>query len=418
MGKSNWWTYEYTVVAVHFCIWGFVALDRNIILYLFPMIAPEFNMTYTQVGMVAMILGLTWALSALFIGGLSDVVGRKKVILPATIAFSILSWVTGFVRNFYQLIIVRAVMGVPEGAYFPTGTATVAEEATPKRRGLMLGIHQMSYGVFGMLLAPVWAVSIATALGSWRWPLYLTIIPGVILALTFWRFIREPASIRARKEAAERGEKYETVSLEGKAMTWKDAIRHRNVIIGIFGSFLLMAWLYNFLSFATLFLTEVRQIAFVNTASIMAAFGLGATISYLSLGWVSDYVGRKKIVIIFPLLCAIATFLFAYAPVGGVLLYLWPFLMGLFGVGNLFLILSVITSESVPFALAGIAIGLLVFVGEVFGSIMPTIGGIVADHFGLTATMVISVICIALICVPSIWYKETAPRILAKRQIK
>lgn len=413
--KSNWWKYEFTVVTVHFFIWGFVALDRNIIPFLFPKMLPELQMNFTQAGLIISIIGITWAISALLIGHLSDRFGRKIVIWPSTIAFSLLSFVGGFANNFIQLAIVRGIMGVPEGAYFPAGVATVAEESSDKRRGLMLGIHQTAFGLCGMLIAPIWAVSIATGLG-WRWAMYLTLIPGIILVLTHWRFIKEPPSTRARLEAKKKGEVYE-VKAEGKVVTWKDALKHRNIILGCLISICIMTWFYNFIAFSTLFLTDVRKVAYAEAGTTMAMFGVGAIFSYLMQGTISDFIGRKPTLIIFSILATIATYLFAFAPVSGILSYVYIFLMGLFGMGVFLLVVAVIPTESVPFALSGIAAGLVIFIGELFGSgLMPTIGGIIADSLGLQMSMLVSIIAIGLIFLLSFGVKETAPRVLARRK--
>src|SRR3972149_2462823 len=153
------WRYEYTAVLIHFFIWGFVALDRIAISFLFPLMLPELKMGFTEAGLVMSIVGLTWAAGGLIFGIFSDKYGRKTFIIPATIAFSILSWMSGLSRNFGQLLAIRAVLGLPEGAYYAAGTATIAEVSTPKRRGLMIGIHHSAWAIIGALLGPIYMLS-------------------------------------------------------------------------------------------------------------------------------------------------------------------------------------------------------------------------------------------------------------------
>ncbi len=82
--------YETTLVTILFFSWGTVFLDRMSQLYLAPYLAPEFHLTHEQVGMLASVLAISWALSTLFFGALSDRFGRRRILIPAVFAFSLL----------------------------------------------------------------------------------------------------------------------------------------------------------------------------------------------------------------------------------------------------------------------------------------------------------------------------------------
>jgi hypothetical protein len=86
--------YENTLVAILFFSWGTVFLDRMSQLYLAPYIAPEFHLTHEPVGMLASVLAITWAVSTLFFGALSDRFDRRRILISAVFAFSLLSWLS------------------------------------------------------------------------------------------------------------------------------------------------------------------------------------------------------------------------------------------------------------------------------------------------------------------------------------
>jgi MFS family permease len=71
--------YESTLVAILFLTWGTVFLDRMSQLYLAPYIVPEFHLTHAQVGLLASVLAITWAISTLVFGALSDRLGRRLI---------------------------------------------------------------------------------------------------------------------------------------------------------------------------------------------------------------------------------------------------------------------------------------------------------------------------------------------------
>ena len=89
--------YESTLVAILFFSWGTLFLDRTALHSLAPYFVPEFHLSHQQVGMLGSVLAITWALSALFFGGLSDRVGRKSILIPMVFLFSLMSWASGMV---------------------------------------------------------------------------------------------------------------------------------------------------------------------------------------------------------------------------------------------------------------------------------------------------------------------------------
>src|SRR5215469_10978446 len=96
--------YEAALVVLLFLTWGAVFLDRMSLLYLAPLIAPDLHLNHAQVGLLASALALAWAFSSLIFGAISDRVGRRPVLIPAVFAFSILSWLSGIMRSFGQLL--------------------------------------------------------------------------------------------------------------------------------------------------------------------------------------------------------------------------------------------------------------------------------------------------------------------------
>jgi MFS family permease len=413
--KEKGWRYVHTLVTVHFFIWGFVALNRNVINFLFPKIVEDLKMSYTEAGALVGILGVTWAFASLFIGGFSDKYGRKKMLAPCIALGSIFSFASGLVTSFVGMAIMRGLLGVPGGGYYPTGVATIAEESPPESRGLTLGVHQSAFAVFGVLLAPIWAVTFASVLG-WRWALYLTIIPGAIMLALYSGLIKEPQSTSLRKEAGKKGEKFEIRDEHGRVLTWKDVFKHRNVVLGCIISILIMTWLFPFIAFSSLFLTKVRGFEFISSGTIMSFFGLGGAISYVSAGYVSDHLGRKTTLLIYSIGAGIATILFMALPLSSGLAYLLTFLSGLFGFGLFVISVAIVPAESVPFNMAGLAVGIVIFIGEIFGTGMLTfLCGIIADAFGLGNAILVAGISVLVVFLVGLGLKETAPRVLAKR---
>src|SRR3546814_7203660 len=92
--------------------------------------------------MIAGGLSFTWAIAAFVYGRLSDTLGKRKILLIfATLAFSLCSFLTGLASTFALLLGARLLMGAAEGGVMPISHAMVASEVDPQRRGLAQGVR-------------------------------------------------------------------------------------------------------------------------------------------------------------------------------------------------------------------------------------------------------------------------------------
>src|SRR5215469_11694795 len=87
--KPNRWdtSYEWKAVTLLALGFGLVGLDRWLIAPLFPAIMKDLHLTAQDVGNCIGILGLSWGVFAALMGGISDKIGRRKVLIPAIIVF-------------------------------------------------------------------------------------------------------------------------------------------------------------------------------------------------------------------------------------------------------------------------------------------------------------------------------------------
>src|SRR4026208_788124 len=115
--------YELQVVILLTLGFGLVGLDRWIIAPLFPAMMKDLSLNYQDLGNLIGALGLAWGVFAVVAGGLSDRLGRRKVLVPAIIGFSLLSGLAGIAQSLTMLIVPRALMGGTERPFLPTRLA-------------------------------------------------------------------------------------------------------------------------------------------------------------------------------------------------------------------------------------------------------------------------------------------------------
>lgn len=407
--KTGFWTYENKLVLLFFFAIGIVFFDRLAINFLMPFIQEDLGLNNAQVGMLAGAAALTWSIASVVGGRLSDKVKSKRMFLIGLIiAFSIASMMQGLVGTFVHLIILRLLMGLFEGPTIPTTQSVLAIESSPHRRGFNLGLTMnTANGLFGSILAPIVIVAIAQAF-DWRIAFFFTVVPGLIIAFFVWKIMREPEAHDAEGRAYV--SELEAGHSRGEI---RQVLKNRNVILSVimFGGF--MVYLIVLQVYGPLLMTNMRDMSATTMSLIMSAFGLGTALWGFIVPMLSDKFGRKPISVVFGLLSVLAPLSIIYVDNTALLaLCVFVFAAGM-GVGGL--AMSVIPAESVPPAMAGLAVGIPTGLGEFLGGFLsPVVAGIVADAQGLPAALMISAGGALVASITALFLKETAPSKTAK----
>lgn len=397
--------YPWVLVGLLSFNFGVVYFDRNTINFLMPLIQPELHLSNSQVGILGSVLGLSWAIAGLGIGRLSDATGQRKMLLVVcALVFSAASVLQGWASGFAMLVATRILMGFAEGGVMPISQALIAAEVDPARRGLAMGITQnFAANLLSNFLGPVVVVAIGVAFG-WRRAFYLAGIPGIVAALLMLWLIREPTRDEVVKQAA-------TSPVD------RDAWKHRNVLLCIALSILLVAFVVVFAIFMPLYLSNVRHMPDTVWSWLMSMFGLTSMFFAFLVPGSSDVVGRRPVIISMSLIGMLIPLaaLFVDQP-------LWAVFV-LFGLGAAIsgcfpLAMATIPSETVPpqqlATVLGLTMGLAEFIG---GVAAPALAGWAADARGLQATLWILIGLSAVTCVLACFIQETAPRVLGRRVV-
>ena len=86
------------------------------------------------------------------IGGyLADRYSRRHVIAGSLFVWSLVTWTTGHVTTYEQLLATRALMGISEAFYIPAALALIADFHTGPTRSRAVGLHQMGI-YFGVII--------------------------------------------------------------------------------------------------------------------------------------------------------------------------------------------------------------------------------------------------------------------------
>jgi MFS family permease len=332
-------------------------------------------------------------------GGLSDRLGRRKVLVPAILIFSLLSWLSGVATGLVSLLLIRAVMGVSEGAVASTGVAICTEASHPKRRGINQGVFQCCFALLGGALAPIIATQMLT-FTTWRMVFLLTGIPGIIVALIVWRVIREPDTIGAPKADAP------------PRPSFKQIFQHRNVALGMVTLICAMTGVFVMGAMIPVYLQGYLKLSAQNMGFVASAAGFGGFLGQFSLPAISDIIGRKMAILGAFILASIFLFAFSQTGAGNLpLLFVLLFGASMFSFGALAVTAGPLAAEAAPLGMIGAVSGLVIGAGEVFGGgVAPSIAGALAQNYGLPYVLYFALGGQVLGVLLSLFLKETSPR--------
>ena len=395
MPAKKIFSYENKMLILLTFTFGFVLFDRMALNFLVPFFDKELGLNNTQIGLLASLLALAWAISGYVIGTLSDKTGKRKQYLIISVAiFSVCSFISGLAASFAFLLVARIIMGFAEGPVLPLAHSIMVSASAEKRRGFNMGFMQ-SFGsnLLGTMLAPVVLVALATNYG-WRNAFFIAGVPGLILAALGFLMIKETTTV-----VKEQKQKISIASL----------LQYRNVWVAIILSCCMMTWMFAQITFMPKFLIDIKQFSHDDMGKIMGAFGLGAIIWGAVVPALSDKLGRKPVVIFFFLMSMIMPLAVVYA--GNVFSSVAPLvILGATTMGCFPIVLATIPSETVPRQYLAQTLGLVMGIGELVGGFAaPAIAGWSADTFGLQAPFLIAAGASLLAGIIAFLLIETAP---------
>src|SRR2546428_143208 len=128
---------------------------------------------------------LTATISGPIYGKLSDLFGRRPVLLFAVAVFLIGSLLAGLSREMWQLVGFRALQGLGAGALFPIALAVIGDLFEPSERGKYQGLVGAVFGL-SSLIGPAIGGIITDTVG-WHWVFFVNLPIGAVVFAVIWR---------------------------------------------------------------------------------------------------------------------------------------------------------------------------------------------------------------------------------------
>jgi MFS family permease len=254
-------------------------------------------------------------LGAVVFGRMGDSTGRKYTFLTTIVFMGLATFCVGLLPTFQDigwlapalLVFLRLVQGLAMGGEYGGAAIYVAEYSDPGRRGVSTSWIQATY-VIGLILALLLLLICRSALGTddfarwgWRIPFLASFILLIISVYVRLRLRETPVFQRLKDEGKE--------TKSPVAESFLHPMNSLSMILAVFGAVGGASVVTITANFYTLFfLSTTMQVDLDTTYVILIPVLTVSILTYLFFGWLSDKIGRLKIILTGSLLAALTLF--------------------------------------------------------------------------------------------------------------
>ncbi len=280
--------------------WTLDAFDFFLVVLALTAIGKDFGQSVPHMALAAWATLALRPVGAFIFGFVSDRFGRRLPLIVNLCLFSVVELATGFAHTFTAFLIIRATFGIVMGGQWGVGVSLAMEKVPARYRGILSGLLQQGYAI-GFLLAAVAYFTLFPRFG-WRPLFFLGSLPALLSATFVAIYVKESETWKQNRSGS--------FGAVGRSLAshWK-----------LFVYFTVFMMAMHMSSHGTqdmypTFLEKDWHIAGKEKAVLTAISMVGAILGGLSIGWISDRIGRRR-AMTFALGGALAVIpLWAFAP--------------------------------------------------------------------------------------------------------
>ncbi|HTJ91846.1 MAG TPA: MFS transporter, partial [Pararobbsia sp.] len=180
------------LLSVMYCI---TYIDRVNVSTAAAQFGPEFGLSHTQIGFVFSAFAYPYLIIQVFGGWLGDRFGPRRTLTVCAIAWAGATILTGFATGIVSMVFARLLLGLGEGATFPTATRAMSNWMVPERRGFAQGITHAASRIGNAVAPPLVTWLMLTT--TWRGAFFIVGAASMIWAFVWaWYFRDNPREHR------------------------------------------------------------------------------------------------------------------------------------------------------------------------------------------------------------------------------
>jgi MFS family permease len=373
--------------------WMLDSFDVMLYALVLPGVMAELSLSSATAGLLQSYTLLASAVGGLLFGLFADRFGRTRALMLSVLIYSVFTAACGFAQTAAQLAVFRVFLGIGMGGEWASGATLVSETWPAHSRGRALGFVQSSWAIgYAMAALVSWLVQSVAGL-DWRVVFFVGVLPA-LFALWVRRRVAEPEVWHRSKR--ERQSRSLLPMFTGRMLVITLALTLMNACT-------MFAW-WGFNTWVPTYLTAPVESGGIGLSAaamtgLLISSQVGMWFGYVTFGYVSDRIGRRRTYVGYLLLAAV--FIWAYASTDNAmtLLVLGPF-TAFFATGH-FSGFGAVASELYPTAIRASALGLTYNIGRVASAVAPWMVGGLADTEGYGPAL--SITAVAFVVAASFW---------------
>lgn len=357
------------------------AMDSQAYALAIPSLLIALHLSTAQAGTFATASLIGAGAGGWLFGLLADRFGRIRMLQVSIAVVALSTFSSAFATHFWHLLVARSIQGFGYGGEAAVGAVLMSEVIRPSLRGRVTASVQSGYAV-GYAIAVGFMAIIFNFVRedvAWRVLFALGILPLFFL-FYIRRFVSEsPLYVRTA------GSQAQSQPSPHFSEIFRSPLLGRTVVAtalatAIFGAaYVQITWLPTYLRTAL-------HLKVTTTAGYLFLNILGSFAGPLLLGPLSDRIGRRRSILLFLALQAVAVGTYTMAPITHATVFLLGFIVGVLqgGLGSSMLPAY---AELFPTRARGHGQGFCLSIGRGLGSLVPAAVGILAKTLPLGTAM-------------------------------
>jgi len=329
---------------------------------LLPAIQASLLLSNWQAGTVVGTLNLGYAASAYPSGLYSAKFGPKRIICFGIALTAICMFFFTILQSYLTMLVLIFIAGLGVGTYLPQGLMLLSQQYDKRRRGTIIGTHETAAPI-GQAIGPLFVSMMLLPLGwtgciqAW---LALAVIPIVSFLFVVPEYKPNPNGSENMHEGRE----------------WS---------LGLYATVVLLnscIWSANLglISMIPIYMVRVFLVDIAFAAFLVGATRFSGAFGQLLGGFLSDAVGRFKVLIAVVAVTAVSTIGVAFAPYGPVMIA--SMVIQAMATAAFFPVIFATVSDHTSSETRAKAFGIInAAAGFIGGSLSPIIIGYLADKF-------------------------------------
>lgn len=374
-------------IVVLLCLgWTVMWIYRPVLTAIFPEVQASIGaQSNTALGFIASCYFFAYTAMQIPAGMLVDRFGKKVVVIPGFILFTIAALLIGNATSINMIYAGSLLAGLGCGSYYGSAWSLSAENIPSENRGFASAIINTG-SALGMGISLLATSFFVKSIGMpWQYMLYIIAALLVCMVIGFAVVIKEDPKDRAKKREAAKADAAAKAAVDATApktgfFTGQMIASYIMYFATCYGYYMIVSWLPNFLETERGFTG-----GYIGSASSLVAFA--AIPGALIISRISDKFQSKRILFIVVLeIVAALTLLVTVQASTTTLLLIGLLLYGLLGKLTVEPILISHVAETAPKTGYGTSFGVFNFFGMSSSVIAPPLTGFLADQTGTKIT--------------------------------